>query len=199
MTSIHFLCYIQNISHSHIIASPQIKILSNENPWAMTVIQVYFLIQQHQQVLKLVKSYSSQKEDLSPQIVFQTGAVINTHLHLSFCEILWSPRRFSQSLHPVHLWWWHGQCPSEHTLCGGSDGLETIHTRTSKYGHSFHGKTSLSSSSVLPEGSLSGLYSRAFCEMRSVSSRNSLTVLYWWRSILERTVDKSIGFLITSA
>lgn len=52
------------------------------------VIQVYFLIQQHQRLLKLVKSYSSQKEDLSPQIVFQTGAVINTHLHLSYCEIL---------------------------------------------------------------------------------------------------------------
>lgn len=76
---------------------------------------------------------------------------------------------------------------------------DNTHTHTSKYGHSFHGKTSVSSSSVLPEGSLSGLYSRAFCEMRSVSSRNSLTVLYWWRSILERTVDKSIGFLITSA
>lgn len=54
MTSIHFLYYIQNISHSHIIASPQIKISLNENPWAMTVIQVYFLIQQHQRVLKLV-------------------------------------------------------------------------------------------------------------------------------------------------
>lgn len=32
MTSIHFLYYIQNISHSHIIASPQIKISLNENP-----------------------------------------------------------------------------------------------------------------------------------------------------------------------
>lgn len=49
-----------------------------------------------------------------------------------------------------------------------------------------------------PPGSLSGLYSKALLQMRSMSSRKSFAVRYWRVSILVMTVERSIGCRITS-
>lgn len=51
---------------------------------------------------------------------------------------------------------------------------------------------------ISPPGSLSGLYSKALLQMRSTSTRKSLTVKYRWVSILVMMVDRSIGCRITS-
>lgn len=48
-----------------------------------------------------------------------------------------------------------------------------------------------------PPGSLSGLYSKALLQMRSISFRKSPAVRYWCKSILDKTVERSIGCLIT--
>lgn len=57
-------------------------------------------------------------------------------------------------------------------------------------------KVNLFSSS--PPGSLSGLYSKALLQIRSISTRKSFAVMYWWASIFVMTVDRSIGCRITS-
>lgn len=49
-----------------------------------------------------------------------------------------------------------------------------------------------------PPGSLTGLYSKALLQIRSMSFRKSLAVGYWCMSILDRTVERSMGCLITA-
>ena len=59
------------------------------------------------------------------------------------------------------------------------------------------GEGELKPEASLPEGSLSGLYSSAFFQMRSTSLANSRTVTYLWESTWASTVDRSMGLLIT--
>lgn len=51
---------------------------------------------------------------------------------------------------------------------------------------------------VSPAASLSRLYLRAFCQMRSASDMNSPTVTYLCSSMLVSSVERSIGLLTTS-
>lgn len=71
----------------------------------------------------------------------------------------------------------------------------SFHRKSHKYCHlTFNNKLMKS----LPSGCLSGLYSKALLVIRSMSSKNSLALVYLCMLILFIMVDRSIGFFTTS-